>query len=360
MGNDLVVREAHQMNVMTGAQLKVIAHTEFVPVGMRGKESAILACVLTGRALGIDDMTALRSIHIIDGKATFSAELMVQLVRRRGHSIVGNFSATSCTVTGKRADNGDEMTVTWTKEMAQEAGLLGKNNWKKYGASMLWARAVSQLSRMLFADCFAGSTYTEDEISEGEFVEEIGGESEGDGAAYGTHPGSVEPESASGTEPLPAESPSGEQSAGSAASGSDASPEVPSAAQIKKLNVLVGTLREAGKVTTEDVYRKLDDEGEDSWPRDEDGTLHWSPLRDSLTKAEAHTLIEWLTAVEAGPDPIPLAELVTLVNQHHVEHGAMTAAIERLFPGKRRASDLSDAQRGVLWADVQAVARVEA
>ena len=171
MANDLAVRETPQVNVLTAAQLKYIAHTEFVPAGMRGKEPAILACVATGRALGIDDMTALRSIHIIDGKATFSAELMVQLVRRRGHSITGNFDATACTVTGKRADNGDEMTVTWTKEMAGEAGLLGKNNWKKYGASMLWARAVSQLSRMLFADCFAGATYTEDEIGDAEYAE---------------------------------------------------------------------------------------------------------------------------------------------------------------------------------------------
>jgi hypothetical protein len=94
-GNDLVVRQPVQTNVLTAQQLKYIAHTEFVPVGLRGKEPAILACVATGRALGIDDMTALRSIHIIDGKATFSAELMVQLVRRRGHSIQGNFSGDS-------------------------------------------------------------------------------------------------------------------------------------------------------------------------------------------------------------------------------------------------------------------------
>jgi hypothetical protein len=326
MGNDVAIRDdaPAMVNVMSSEQLKYIARTEFVPTGLRGNLPAILACVATGRALGIDDMTALRSIHIIDGKATFSAELMVQLVRRRGHSITGNFSGESCTVTGKRCDNGDEMSVTWTIDMAREAGLLGKNNWKKYAPSMLWARAVSQLCRMLFADCFAGASYTDEEIGDADF-DEI---PESESAAVVAEEGEPEP-----VEPVVAES-------------------APSAAQIKKLNVLVGTLREAGKITTKDVWDAV---GCDLSPS-EDGELHWSPLRDTLTKAEAHTLIEWLTAIETTPAEtqtgIPLAQLVTLVNQHHVEHGLMTAAIERLFPGRSRASELSDGERGVLWAAV--------
>jgi hypothetical protein len=33
---------------------------------------------------------------------------------------------------------------------------------------------------------------------------------------------------------------------------------------------------------------------------DGDGELHWSPLRDTLTKPEASALIEWLTELEAN------------------------------------------------------------
>jgi len=73
-------------------------------------------------------------------------------------------------VTGKRSDNGDEMSVTWTLEMAERAGLLNKQNWKKYPEAMLWARAASQLCRMLFADCFAGATYTPEEIGADEIT----------------------------------------------------------------------------------------------------------------------------------------------------------------------------------------------
>ncbi len=166
MSTDVAVREPQALTVLSNDQLKFIAGTEFVPKGLRNNLPAILACVATGRAIGIDDMTAIRSIHIIDGKPTFAAELMVMLVRRRGHSITGEVTADHATVTGTRADNGDAMTSTFTLEMAKRAGLASKQNWKNYPESMCWARAVSQLCRMLFADCFAGGTYTSEELGE--------------------------------------------------------------------------------------------------------------------------------------------------------------------------------------------------
>jgi hypothetical protein len=162
--NEVALRQ--QPVSLTNEQLKFIASTEFVPPGLRGNLPAIMACVATGRELGIGDMAALKSIHVIDGKPTFSAELMVQLVRRHGHSITGEVSAESATVHGIRADNGDTMSVTWTLGMAANAGLAGKQNWKKYPEAMLWARAVSQLCRMLFADCFSGATYTPEELED--------------------------------------------------------------------------------------------------------------------------------------------------------------------------------------------------
>lgn len=144
--------------------VRSISTTDFVPKSLRGNNAAILACILTGRGLGLDPMHALRSIHIVDGKATLSAELMVTLARRAGHSITAEYGDGQVTVKGRRGDNGDEMTVTWTMAMAQRAGLVGKDNWKKYPESMLWARGVSQLCRMLFADVLAGVAYTPDEV----------------------------------------------------------------------------------------------------------------------------------------------------------------------------------------------------
>lgn len=163
---DLVRRDAASQAVahLTNDQIRYIAGTEFVPKGLRGNLPAIMACIQTGRELGLGDMESLRSVHVIDGRPSMSAELMVKQIRRRGHSITGEYGDGAVTVRGRRADNGDEMSVTWTRDMALRADLLKKDNWKKYPESMLWARAASQLARTLFPDCLGGVSHTPDEL----------------------------------------------------------------------------------------------------------------------------------------------------------------------------------------------------
>lgn len=76
--------------------------------------------------------------------------------------------------------------------------------------------------------------------------------------------------------------------------------------QTKKLNTLVGKLRDPGHISTADLYRAVADMRQldpaqirdDVDGRDKDG-LHWGPLRDSLNRDEAHMLIDRLEALEA-------------------------------------------------------------
>src|SRR5947208_2958887 len=109
-GQELVLRATPDAGELEAIkeQVRLIANTEFVPKAYRNNPHAILACVLTGRGLGLDPMHALRSIYVVDGKPTLSAELMVALAREQGHSITGNFAPDAVTVKGKRGDNGDE------------------------------------------------------------------------------------------------------------------------------------------------------------------------------------------------------------------------------------------------------------
>lgn len=82
----------------------------------------------------------------------------------------------------------------------------------------------------------------------------------------------------------------------------------PTQAQIKKLNVLVGKLRDAGQITTDHLWAAMAKERsvdvdtmiELLEGRDTAGVLHWAPLRDSLTKAEATGLIDRLDTLEKG------------------------------------------------------------
>lgn len=78
-------------------------------------------------------------------------------------------------------------------------------------------------------------------------------------------------------------------------------------AQRKKLDVLVGQLRDQrGAITTEQLYGATGREP----VAGEDGRPHWGPLRDSLSKAEAGSLIERLERFLANlPVPEPVSDL---------------------------------------------------
>lgn len=184
--SDIVVRQQPSVSQerLSVEQLRYISGTSMIPKTYRGNVPEILACVLTGRALGLSDLHSLRSINVVDGKATLSAELMVTLTRQRGHSIrkKDHKRGQSVTVVGRRADNGDEDEVTWDMEMAKNAGLAGKSNWKNYPDAMLWARAVSQLCRELFPDVLMGLAYTADEM--GDVTVEVPGEEPIEGEAH--------------------------------------------------------------------------------------------------------------------------------------------------------------------------------
>ena len=152
----------------TWTTLNAIAETEMVPKAIRGKPAAMLATIYMGRELGLGPMQSMRMIDIIDGSPSLSAELQTAMIRQAGHSMLADeLNPVEVTVTGTRADNGDTMTVTFSMEMAARAGLDKKRNWTNYPEAMMWARAVSMLARMLFADVFAAThAYTPDELGD--------------------------------------------------------------------------------------------------------------------------------------------------------------------------------------------------
>lgn len=149
-----------------------VTNTPFVPKALQGKPEAVLACILYGAEMGIGPMQSLNSIHVIEGRAAMSPELMRAMVARHGHRIdVIENSNTACEMKGVRNDTGSSATVRWTMEDAKLAGLAGKNNWKTYPRAMLMARCTSELCRILFPDIIAGLSYTPEEIASIEGVE---------------------------------------------------------------------------------------------------------------------------------------------------------------------------------------------
>ena len=153
-------------------QAEIIANTAIVPRQYAGKPDDIIAAGILGAELGFGLMTALRYINVVQGKPELSTEAKVALARRAGHSITGESSSTEARAVGKRSDNGDEMTVVYTIEDAQQAGLAKGNVWRSHPAAMLWARAVSTLMRRLMPDVALGG-YAEGEISGADTFETV-------------------------------------------------------------------------------------------------------------------------------------------------------------------------------------------
>jgi hypothetical protein len=175
----------HELDVIL-RQADMLAKSDIIPRDYRGKPANIIAASLTGRTFGWDAMTAMRNGHVIEGTWTIKPEAMLALVRQAGHSVTGETSPTGATVRGKRGDTGDDMTVSFTLDDAVRARLCTMQDgktfarsergkvlpWEAYPQAMCWARAVSQLCRMLFPDVTLGLSLTAEEM--GAVVDDAG------------------------------------------------------------------------------------------------------------------------------------------------------------------------------------------
>lgn len=135
-----------------------ISATDFVPKAFRGRPESILAALLSGAERGLGPMESLRSVNVIEGRPSLSAEAKRALVLAAGHYIeILETNERRAVVIGRRA--GSDRTspeFIWTIDRARRARLLGKDNWQKYPEAMLLARATSDLCNALFPDVIAG------------------------------------------------------------------------------------------------------------------------------------------------------------------------------------------------------------
>lgn len=144
----------------------VLSQAQIIPAGLRGKPNDVAAIVLHGASLGIDAMSAIRSMHIIEGKPTLSADLMAGLAKRSTaceYFIVVESTDAVATYETKRRGDPKPVRMSFTIEQARTAQLTGKGTWKAYPAAMLRARAASALARAVYSDLFAG-VYDPDEL----------------------------------------------------------------------------------------------------------------------------------------------------------------------------------------------------
>lgn len=149
-----------------------LAESNMLPAQYRNRPANVLWATEYGRTIGVTPMAAITGVHVIEGKPSASAGLISGLVRRAGHKlrIHGNTQTATCTII--RSDDPDHpFEVTWELRKngngnpnAEDAGLLGKDVWKKYPSSMLKSRAISQCARDACEEVLFGLHYTPEEL----------------------------------------------------------------------------------------------------------------------------------------------------------------------------------------------------
>jgi hypothetical protein len=161
--NDITTTVSAMENVQKACQMLMKA-PHYAKMGQDG----IYAIVAKAMSLKIDPMEALNGgLYYINGKVGMSSEMMASLIREKGHSIQKDAKSDGniCILNGRRADNGDTWTVSFSVEDAKKAGLM-KNMYEKYLSTMLYNRALSLLARQLFPDVIKGAGYCESELKE--------------------------------------------------------------------------------------------------------------------------------------------------------------------------------------------------
>jgi hypothetical protein len=153
-------RQAHSIAL-------VLAGTSFVPAHFQGKPYEVTAAILAGKELGLEPMSALRSITVIKGTPALTANAMRGLVQSRGHEVwVESESPTKAVVKARRADEDRIHTSEWTIDRAKGMGLTSRDNWQKQPQAMLVARATSETCRRVAADALIGMPYSAEELAD--------------------------------------------------------------------------------------------------------------------------------------------------------------------------------------------------
>lgn len=156
-----------------------LAGTPLLPDAYRKQPASVLWAMEYGRALGLDVVTTITTIHVIKGKPSQSADLMLSRARSAGNKVRIQQEPGKCTVSIWRADDPEfENSITWTYDDAVTAGLCelrdGRpysrsakgepQSWEKYPRAMLRARAISECVRSACPEVLHGAIYTPEEL----------------------------------------------------------------------------------------------------------------------------------------------------------------------------------------------------
>ncbi|WP_109030077.1 hypothetical protein [Streptomyces rubrogriseus] len=157
--------EAWARDAIAISQISANIATTSLAGAYRGKPDEVTAVILAGHELGIQPMTSLKSIDVIQGQPALRAHAMRGLLQAKGHEIeLVEADDDHCVMRGRRKGADAWQTVVWDIERARLMGLLGKDQWKKQRKTMLINRATGEICRLVASDALHGMPYAAEEL----------------------------------------------------------------------------------------------------------------------------------------------------------------------------------------------------
>lgn len=139
--------------------------------GMKTKEEA-MSLMFLAQAEGLHPAIAARDYHIIQGRPALKADAMMARFQQAGGRVEWKQYDDACASARFTHPQGGSVEVEWTMERAREAGLAGKDTWKKFPRNMLRARVISEGIRTVFPGVAVG-VYTPEEVQDFESAKSV-------------------------------------------------------------------------------------------------------------------------------------------------------------------------------------------
>ncbi|WNN95987.1 RecT-like DNA pairing protein [Arthrobacter phage Hirko] len=151
---------------------QALASTDFIPLSLKTKSNNQMkepeqiaqnaaACILAGKALGLDPMNSVQNIFVVHGRPAMYARTMAALVLAAGHELE-RVAATEQRVAyrGRRKGSANWTEFEWTIARATKAGYTKNAKYLSDPIAMLTAKCQAEAARVIAPDVLTGIAAT--------------------------------------------------------------------------------------------------------------------------------------------------------------------------------------------------------
>jgi hypothetical protein len=132
--------------------------------GVKTPEQAI-ALMLVAQAEGLHPAIAALEYDIIEGRPALKSQAMLSRFLKAGGKVEWHEHSDTRVAATFSHPSGGSINVDWDMERANNAGLAGRNNWRKFPRQMLRARVISEGVRAVYPVA-TGGMYVPEEVQD--------------------------------------------------------------------------------------------------------------------------------------------------------------------------------------------------